>query len=159
MLILPEPIMTLLIPFEPIFRRPTWLKAQILFIGAIIATGKRTVTAALRVMGVADDPHFSTYHQVLNRAVWSPRRLSEMLLALLMKYLEVMKPNLVFITNHQTSGCRSLRTSATSFCKKLDDRARKENDCLPYKQFWMTVRQNGNLFKCVGMMGKHNGWK
>ena len=88
MLILPEPIMTLLIPFEPIFRRPTWLKAQILFIGAIIATGKRTVTAALRVMGVADDPHFSTYHQVLNRAVWSPRRLSEMLLALLMKYLD-----------------------------------------------------------------------
>ena len=88
MLILPKPIMTLLIPFQPLFRQPTWVKAQILFIGAILATGKRTVTAALRVMGLSDEPHFSNYHQVLNRAVWSPRRLSEMLLALLMKYLD-----------------------------------------------------------------------
>lgn len=88
MLILPEPIMTLLIPFKPIFRRPTWLKAQILFIGAIMATGKRTVTAALRVMGLGDDPHFANYHQVLNRAAWSPRRLSEILLALLIKILD-----------------------------------------------------------------------
>ena len=88
MLILPEPIMTLLLPFKPLFRQPTWVKAQILFIGAILATGKRTVTAALRVMGLSDDPHFSNYHQVLNRAVWSPRRLSEMLLALLMKHLD-----------------------------------------------------------------------
>jgi hypothetical protein len=88
MLILPEPIMTLLIPFKPLFRQPTWVKAQILFIGAILATGKRTVTAALRVMGLSDEPHFANYHQVLNRAVWSPRRLSEMLLAMLMKYLD-----------------------------------------------------------------------
>jgi len=88
MLILPEPIMTLLIPFQPLFRQSTWLKAQILFIGAIMATGKRTVTAALRVMGLGNAPHFTNYHQVLNRAVWSPRRLSEMLLALLMKILD-----------------------------------------------------------------------
>jgi hypothetical protein len=80
--------MTLLTPFKPLFRQPTWIKVQILFIGAILATGKRTVTAALRVMGLSDEPHFANYHQVLNRAVWSPRRLSEMLLALLMKYLD-----------------------------------------------------------------------
>ncbi len=88
MLILPKPIMTLLIPFQPLFRQPTWIKAQILFIGTILATGKRTVTIALRVMGLSDEPHFSNYHQVLNRAVWSPRHLSEMLLALLMKHLD-----------------------------------------------------------------------
>lgn len=88
MLTLPEPIMTLLIPFQPLFRQPTWMKAQLLFIGAILATGKRTVTAALRVMGLSDEPQFSKYHQVLNRAVWSSRGLSEMLLALLMKYLD-----------------------------------------------------------------------
>ncbi len=88
MLILPEPIMTLLLPFRPHFRQPTWNKAQILFIGVILATGKRTVTAALRVMGLGAEPHFSSYHHVLNRAAWSPRRLSELLLALLMKYLD-----------------------------------------------------------------------
>lgn len=88
MLTLPEPIMTLLIPFQPLFRQPTWIKAQILFIGAILATGKRTVTATLRVMGLSEERHFSKYHQVLNRAVWSPRHLSEILLALLIKYLD-----------------------------------------------------------------------
>jgi hypothetical protein len=88
MLTLPELIMTLLIPFQPLFRQPTWVKAQILFIGAILATGKRTVTAALRVMGLSDDPHFSSYHQVLNRAVWSSRYLSRTLLALLLRYLD-----------------------------------------------------------------------
>lgn len=88
MLILPKPIMTLLGPFRPLFQRKTWDKAQILLIGAILAPGRRTVTAILRVMGLSDDPHFSNYHQVLNRAVWSPRSLSEMLLAMLMSYLD-----------------------------------------------------------------------
>jgi hypothetical protein len=80
--------MTLLISFKPLFRQPTWSKAQVLFIEAILATGKRTVTAILRVMGLSAEHHFSSYHQVLNRAVWSPRRLSELLLALLMSYLD-----------------------------------------------------------------------
>lgn len=88
MLTLPEPIMTLLQPFRPIFRRQTWVKAQILLVGAILATGTRTVTATLRVMGLSDEKHFSNYHQVLNRAIWSPLRVSEMLLALLMKHLD-----------------------------------------------------------------------
>jgi hypothetical protein len=57
-------------------------------VGAILATGTRTVTAILRVMGLSDESHFANYHHVLNRAVWSPLRVSEMLLALLMKYLD-----------------------------------------------------------------------
>lgn len=96
MLTLPKPIMTLLTPFRPIFHQATWRKGQILFIGAILATGKRTVTAALRVMGLSDESGFSKYHQVLNRAVWSPHRAAEMLLALLMYYLDQGEGALVF---------------------------------------------------------------
>lgn len=88
MLTLPESIMTLLRPFKPQFSQPTWVKGQVLMVGAILATGKRTVTAALRVMGLADEAHFSKYHQVLNRAVWSPRNLSQILLMLLLTYLD-----------------------------------------------------------------------
>lgn len=88
MLTLPESIMTLLRPFKPQFSQPTWAKGQVLLVGAILATGKRTVTAALRVMGLADKIHFSNYHQVLNRAVWSPRNLSQILLMLLLTYLD-----------------------------------------------------------------------
>jgi len=89
MLTLPTPINTLLQPFRPAFCKLTWIKAQVLFIGAILATGKRTVTSALRVMGLSDEQQFSKYHHVLNRAVWSSRRVAELLLAVLMSYLDV----------------------------------------------------------------------
>lgn len=88
MLTLPAPINTLLQPFRPVFSKPTWVKAQVLFVGTIMATGKRTVTSALRVMGLSDERQFSKYHHVLNRAVWSQHRVAELLLALLMSYLD-----------------------------------------------------------------------
>jgi hypothetical protein len=41
--------------------------------GAVLAPGKRTVTQALRVMGLADRPGFGRYHEALNRARWDAR--------------------------------------------------------------------------------------
>lgn len=96
MLKLPAPIIRLLQPFRPLFHRPTWVKAQILLIGAILATGKRTVTSALQVMGLSDECHFANYHHVLSRAVWSPYRAAELLLALLMSHLDDGQQPLVF---------------------------------------------------------------
>ena len=54
MLTLPDAILPVLHPFAALFRNPTWLKAQILLVGAILAPGQRTVAAALRVMGRRD---------------------------------------------------------------------------------------------------------
>lgn len=54
-----------------------------LFVGAILATGKRTVTAVLRIMGLSADQHFQNYHRVLNRAVWSSLAAARILLGLL----------------------------------------------------------------------------
>lgn len=96
MLTLPEPIMPLLIPFRPLFHRSTWIKVQILVTGAILAVGKRTVTSALRVVGLSDEGNFAKYHHVLNRAVWSPYRVAEVLLAVLMQYLDEGEGPLVF---------------------------------------------------------------
>jgi hypothetical protein len=39
--------------------------------GAILAPGKRTVSAILRVLGLGGLVHFQNYHRVLNRAQWS----------------------------------------------------------------------------------------
>jgi len=52
--------------------------------GAILAPGKRTVTACLRVMGLSDEVHFQNYHRLLNRAVWSSRQVARILLRLLL---------------------------------------------------------------------------
>ena len=96
MLILPAVFITLLQPFAPLFHPKTWQKAQILLTGAILTPRKRTVTSALRVMGLAEDANFSQYHHVLNRAVWSTLKLSQMLLHLLLQHLGGVDGPLVF---------------------------------------------------------------
>lgn len=72
----------LLQPFAEIFIRPTFSHARTIVYGNLLASGRRTVSAALRAMGRGDERHFTTYHGVLNRAVWSPFRLSRILLGL-----------------------------------------------------------------------------
>src|SRR5438876_8352832 len=82
---LPRPIITILAHFEPLFTTPTWKKVVILLIGTVLARGRRTVTAALRQMGLQMDSHFSSFHQVLNRARWSPLAVSRRLLQVLIQ--------------------------------------------------------------------------
>ena len=85
MLHLPRPIIKVLHPFHSLFRKPTWEHAQALLLGTILTPGPRTVAAALRVLGRSHDPHFQSYHRVLNRATWSSRALSHLLLLLLLR--------------------------------------------------------------------------
>jgi hypothetical protein len=51
--------------------------------GAILVPGRRTIASALRVMGLDQVPHFTSYHRVLNRNRWSGRWLSCRLFGLL----------------------------------------------------------------------------
>jgi hypothetical protein len=82
---LPAMMLHLLNPFMPLFSRRVWPYVQVLLAGAILAPGKRTVSAALRVMGLGQTRHFQRYHRVLNRATWSGREASRVLLRLLVK--------------------------------------------------------------------------
>ena len=77
---LPRTIIQVLRQFELLFSEQVWEWAKILLVGAILAPGKRTVTAVLRVMGLSDERQFQNYHRVLNRAVWSSRAVSRVLL-------------------------------------------------------------------------------
>lgn len=97
MLTLPPDMITLLMAFAPLFSQPVFLRVQVLLVGAILAPGKRTVTAALRVMGLAQEPHFQNYHRVLNRACWSSRLAAGLLLRLLVRTFVPTGPILVGI--------------------------------------------------------------
>ena len=96
MLTLPDAIVAVLVPFAALFSNPTWRKAQVLLVGAILAPGQRTMAAALRVMGRSDDGDFARYHEVLNRAVWSPRQAARVLLVLLLQRLDRGDGPLIF---------------------------------------------------------------
>jgi hypothetical protein len=84
---LPDAIIQVFALFAPLFSGRVWLHAQVLLLGAMLTPGARTVTAALRVMGLAMEPRFTTYHRVLNRARWSARQGSRILLGLLITLL------------------------------------------------------------------------
>ena len=59
MLTLPNAIISILKPFAPMFQAKTWTKAHVLLVGAVLATSKRAVTSALRIMGLSDDTSFA----------------------------------------------------------------------------------------------------
>jgi hypothetical protein len=82
---LPTAMIQLLAPFVLLFSRSVWARAQVLVVGAILAPGKRTVSSALRAVGLGHTEQFQRYHRVLNRAVWSGREASRVLLGVLVR--------------------------------------------------------------------------
>jgi hypothetical protein len=83
---------TILMAFAKLFSRRVWRTVQILLLGAILAPGQRTVTAILRIMGLSSEKHFQNFHRVLNRAIWSSREASRLLLGLLVAAFAVRGP-------------------------------------------------------------------
>lgn len=71
MLTLPRDDLSLIQVFAPLLSLWVWQHAQVLLVGAILTPGQRTVTAALRIVGLSCEQHFATYHRVLNRTAWS----------------------------------------------------------------------------------------
>jgi len=97
MLNLPGFVIDQLGQFAPaIYRMSTWHKVEVLVVGAILATGKRTVSAVLRVMGLSSERNYAKYHQVLSRAKWSGLEVSLILLRLLLKTFTAEQAALVF---------------------------------------------------------------
>ncbi len=86
MLTLPLWMITVLSEVAPVmYGITTWYKVEVLVTGAILTTGKRTVSALWRVMGLSADRKYAQYHHVLSRAVWSGLAASAILLRLLLQ--------------------------------------------------------------------------
>ena len=81
---LPSRFAAVILAFAPLFFQRSWRHAEGLLTGVILAPGKRTVTSLLRIMGLAHERRFVNYHRVLNRAKWSTRAASRVLLRLLL---------------------------------------------------------------------------
>ncbi|MBV8574257.1 MAG: transposase, partial [Acetobacteraceae bacterium] len=81
----PAEVSAVLAAFAPLFTEPSWLRAQVLLCGTLLAPANFTVTAALRALGLAGEPGFQNYHRLLNRACWSARQAAGVLLKLLVE--------------------------------------------------------------------------
>ena len=85
MLSMPVTLTQLSVKFASLFSKRVWAHAQVLVVGALLAPGKRTVTAVLRVMGLSQERHFQNYHRVLNRARWSSLATARVLLEMVVQ--------------------------------------------------------------------------
>jgi DDE superfamily endonuclease len=86
----PEVLAAWMRPFAPYFTAAVWRHGLGLVAGSLLAPGRRTVTAALRVMGLDQAPGFSVYHRVLSTGCGSSRAIAHRLLLLL---VAVLVPN------------------------------------------------------------------
>jgi len=66
-----------------------------LIVGAILAVGRRTVTGVLWTMRGVIPGHYSTYHRVFSRAVWSPWPLGKVLAWAILRLIPKNEPVLV----------------------------------------------------------------
>jgi hypothetical protein len=79
----PEVLAAWMRPFRGYFSTAAWDHVLVLVAGVVLAPGRRTVTAALRVMGLGRAPGFAVYHRVLSQGRWSSRAIAHRLLRLL----------------------------------------------------------------------------
>lgn len=83
MLTLPAELLPLIVEFAPLLSKTVWEHAHVLLVGALLATGTRTVTVCWRIMGLSQEKWCVTYRRVLNRARWSLLAASPLLLRVL----------------------------------------------------------------------------
>ena len=123
MLTLPNAILAVLLPFATLFTNPTWQKAQLLPVGTILTPGQRTVAAALRVMGRSDQRDYARYHEVLNRAAWSPGQAARILLLLLLQHLDRGDGPLIFGIDETLERRRGAKIRARGIYRDADSLA------------------------------------
>jgi hypothetical protein len=95
MLCLPKAAEPLVSTFSVAFTRPTFQRVQLLILGAILAAHRRTITHLLRSLGPAARGHWSDFHRVLSRAVWSLWPLGKVLAAMILELVPADQPVII----------------------------------------------------------------
>jgi hypothetical protein len=73
--------------FRSFFTAPVRDHVLVLVAGVILTPGKRTVSAALRSMGLSEAGDFALYHHVLSQARWDSRAIAHKLLTMMLDRL------------------------------------------------------------------------
>ena len=79
-----DEFLRVILPFQRLFSKPVFRHVQLLLAGAVLAPGKRTVSAVLRILGLKEEKNFHKYHRVLGLVEWSALEAAHILLKLLL---------------------------------------------------------------------------
>src|SRR4051812_16205329 len=136
---LPAEIVAILAAFAPLFSPGVWTRAQALAVGAILATGPRTVCSTLRIIGQARERHFTNYHRVLDRDARSCLAAGQILLGLILALIPGDGP--IVLAADDTIERRSGRRIAARGCSREAVRSSRGHlvRCLGLKWIVLTV--------------------
>jgi hypothetical protein len=84
---LPDFAVPVLSTFQPAFSTPTYHRFLVLWLGAILVTGRRTITNICRLVRPYGQSHVSSYHRVLSQRRWSAWELARRLLTFLLTHM------------------------------------------------------------------------
>jgi hypothetical protein len=134
----PVEVAAVLAAFAPLFSRPTWLRAQVLLCGALLAPNGRTITAALRALGLGQRRDFQNHHRLLNRARWSPLAAARTLLSLLVEAFVPADEPLIFGLDETIERRRGRKIAARAIYR---DASRSSAECFQKSSGlrWMSV--------------------
>jgi hypothetical protein len=134
---LPPEMVATLAAFAPLFSDRTWIKAQTLAVGALLTTGPRTVCAALRIMGLSHERHFTNYHRVLNRDAWSCLTAGQVLLGLIVAVLPPDTP--IVLAADDTIERRTGRRIRAKGCYRDPVRSSRKHVVTCFGLKWVTL--------------------
>lgn len=97
---LPEFAVPVLTMFQPAFSTPTYHRFLVLLLGAIIRTGRQTITHLLRTVRPHANGHASSSHRVFSQRRWSTWELARLLLAVPLNY--VVPPGPILLAGDDT---------------------------------------------------------
>ena len=105
---MPKAAEPLISAFSIAFTRPTFKRAVVLMLGAILSLRHRTVAGMLRAVGPLAQGHWSDFHRVLCRRVWSMWPLAKVLAHLVVELIPPDQPVVCAVddTNPQHKGKR-----------------------------------------------------
>ena len=101
--LIPPALAASLSVFRSCFTAPVWNHIQVLVAGAVLASGMRTVTRALRVMGLGQEPRFRRYHEMLGRACRDSKVVARRLLLRLLNRLLTNGPVVIGIDDNRAA--------------------------------------------------------
>jgi len=134
---LPPEILAVLAHFAPLLSHRVWPHAHTLLLGALLVNGRRTVASALRIMGLAHEPHYTNYHRVLNRAAWSALAAARILLGLILAILPHDAP--ILLAADDTIERRNGRLIAAKGCYRDPVRSSRKHTVLCFGLRWVCM--------------------
>ena len=101
---LPDFAVPVLSVLQPAFSTPTYNRFLVLWLGAIVTTGRRTITNICRTVRHHATGHVSSSHRVFSQRRWSAWELARLLLAFRLNY--VVPPGPVLLAGADTGAER-----------------------------------------------------